>query len=552
MENKEQQNEAIRSAMRQEMAGKYGRDDLRVREQTEFLRVIDGLVGFLFQVGLDSIDDYDPERDLRKICRLAKPEEIDLFVDLMARLESLSTTGEMLEVERVIDDQEYMIQIGVLQKIHKVVDCQGVPYVSTLFAIGQGNLIAHGPDGETLSVGEGWSEIVGKTENGLYYIVSTADNYWQLKGPGQISEELPLFKSYYGHEFINGKLWLVIEGEGGAQSILCETGERIKGTFEKVSKIIPAPGGGVYFAAKNRFAQSYSVFDESGKPVDVGLQTSEIHALEQTPTGFCAIIETYRNKQFVITEAGIQGSDFSCVLKNFIGENKYVFEKDETGGVYARTLAGERESDVFQGVGVPMDVNGGSVVPFMEGGRWFLLDQETQEEHEIPVSINGTSELFIYPYHETQYFIAHKADSDFHFFDCKGNEAFGLEGFDEVGEIEYLEGVPHVWAKFKEINSPSKWVLLNLDDGEIVSFESSEKGKAIRIGDRYIYARGMVGSVPSWSLSDSRRNTFLTAVDEIYSLEKIDEQRFYAIYKPIGVNGVEKEVFSLDDEKYGT
>ncbi|MBT7484024.1 hypothetical protein HN680_04580, partial [Candidatus Peregrinibacteria bacterium] len=132
-QRQEQHNEAIKASMRQEMMGMYGRDDLGAHEQAELSKIADGLAGFLFIAGLQSIDDYDPERDLARVCKSMKEEEIDLFIGLLDRLEYLVTKGEVLEVEGVIDDKEYKIPIPELSEENvdkvEVFDVRGTPVV---------------------------------------------------------------------------------------------------------------------------------------------------------------------------------------------------------------------------------------------------------------------------------------------------------------------------------------------------------------------------------------------------------------------------------------
>jgi hypothetical protein len=555
---KEQQNEAIRSAMRQEMMGKYGRDDLDAREQTEFLKVVDGLVGFLFQVGLQSIDDYDPARDLKKICKLVKLEEIDLFVDLMARLECLYTTGEILEVKRVIDDQEYAIDYGEGGKKMAVYDDLGKPYVYRDRPLMSDVL---GPDAEKVSVEANVIKPLGVFKEGMFCFGKKIGGWFMIGPDGKLRGEF--FKRYHSVSDVGGEPYLHVQQElDGPMRILRPDGTYVPGEYQNVGKIIPSPDGGIFFVATMEGSHAdqtggQAVYNEKGEKLTDFYYPSQ--DLQPTKTGFCIAMSPAGqiSGSVVVTENGEMKGNAGSVIGSrgdlFFGEEgfHYVHEKKEKR--FVRTLDGEEIGKEYEDVGIPVVVNGERYLPVKNDGRWHILHKDKEIE-----LIGAPQGLFsigsITPMgrsNEEQHFFANEVDSEHiykgYLFTHLGNRGVWIDQKTKP-EIVRLGTKDVVWTQKSAKEGNNEWHLFDFD--KMMSVAQSEPlGFALHLQDKDVYLT-KERDATVWNLRIGEKiilTSKLFLAEEVYSMEQIDDHQFYLMYKPPNENMVMKIVLDIND-----
>ncbi|MBT7484023.1 hypothetical protein HN680_04575 [Candidatus Peregrinibacteria bacterium] len=220
----EQHNEAILASMRQEMMGMYGRDDLGEREQTEFLRIVEGLACFLFKAGLQSIKDYNPERDLARVCNSLKEEEIDLFMDLLDRLEYLVTRGEVLEVlEADVREWSFAAEYDREFLLKSFFQHQGTVYSSS----------SH------------------KTKDAKFeFYKNNGDSYFKRENSMIVN-----------HVVIGGRVFSKVFSYDGKYFVADQNGELINGPFKEISSFFDIEGD-LYYWANEKGENEASLYKE--------------------------------------------------------------------------------------------------------------------------------------------------------------------------------------------------------------------------------------------------------------------------------------------------
>jgi hypothetical protein len=539
-QRQEQHNEAIKASMRQEMMGMYGRDDLGAHEQAELSKIADGLAGFLFIAGLQSIDDYDPERDLARVCKSMKEEEIDLFIGLLDRLEYLVTKGEVLEVEGVIDDKEYKIPIPELSEENvdkvEVFDVRGTPVVLSRTESIKGKVYAP----EIIEGLSGNDKIVAEFEekDGHLYCVVWDDESRQFTwvkdfvkeiGPKTDSEEGRAKKIHLGKQ--------IVFANDSTHEIYDEYGKRyVKDrAFLAVKSFCQYKQGFLFVGVTKEGA---AIYNEKGECLSDQCVIINDLIIEGDLFFYYGSREGDAHQKLfgkdgVVSEKKIRSAD------SYGGKLVY-WEKEDLG---ANTLLHKEIGKGYSKIGTPLSVDDKLVFPAMNN-RQGVLVSENGEEVLLEGEYGHVRSLCVSD--GVGYYLARGKNKDNKIttiiFDHQGNR-IGKEFLDtEIKHIYKLGDEVVIYYAADNVRH-----ILETESGHIHTISDREIPEPFQIGEHFVYTEHRFGrSSVFLSATEQRGRIPLCSHEEVYSVQQIDEQRFYVMAREGGE--IVKKVFNINED----